>query len=116
MSGMTKWCFGCRSYGLAEVARLNAPFRKETRIVGCCFQNGMFERLISFMDFEGALVALIDDEQKKAVHELFDKLADLYIAMIQKYIDALDVQEVLFMTTGEVRERRSSLWMSAGRW
>ena len=80
----------------AEVARLNAPFRKETRIVGCCFQNGMFERLISFMDFEGALVALIDDEQKKAVHELFDKLADLYIAMIQKYIDALDVQEVLF--------------------
>lgn len=79
-----------------SVAKLNAPFKSETRVVGCCFQNGMFERLISFMDFEGALVALVDEEQKPAVHELFDKLADMYIAMIQKYIDALDVKEVLF--------------------
>ena len=60
-----------------SVAKLNAPFKSETRVVGCCFQNGMFERLISFMDFEGALVALVDEEQKPAVHELFDKLADM---------------------------------------
>ena len=79
-----------------SVATLNAPFRNETRVVGCCFQNGLFERLISFMDFGGAAMAIIDDEQKDAIHDLFDKLADMYIAMIQKYIDAIDVKEVLF--------------------
>ena len=79
-----------------SVGELNAPFRKETRIVGCCFQNGLFERLISFMDFEGAVMALIDEDQQQAVHDLFDKLADMYIKMIQHYIDQIGVQEVLF--------------------
>ena len=80
----------------AGCAELNAPFKKETRVVGCCFQNGLFERLISFMDFEGAAMAIIDEDQQDAILALFDKLADMYIAMIQKYIDAIDVKEVLF--------------------
>lgn len=80
----------------ASVAELNAPFRKENRIVGCCFQNGMFERLISFMDFEGAIVAMIDEDQKGAVHDLFDRLVELYKAMILKYKEAIDIKEVLF--------------------
>ena len=80
----------------AGMAELNAPFKNETRVVGCCFQNGLFERLISFMDFEGAAMAIIDEDQQDAIHALFDKLADMYIAMIQKYIDGIDVKEVLF--------------------
>ncbi len=79
-----------------EMANLNAPFRSETRVIGCCFQNGLFERLISFMDFEGAATAMIDEDQQDAVHDLYDKLADMYIAMIQKYIDGIGVSEVLF--------------------
>ena len=79
-----------------SVGELNAPFRKETRIVGCCFQNGLFERLISFMGFEGAALAMIDEDQQDALKELYDKLADMYINMIQHYIDQLGVQEVLF--------------------
>ena len=79
-----------------SVGELNAPFKKETRIVGCCFQNGLFERLISFMGFEGAALAMIDEEQQDALKELYDKLADMYINMIQHYIDQLGVQEVLF--------------------
>jgi len=79
-----------------SVAELNAPFRDETRVIGCCFQNGLFERLISFMDFQGAALAMIDEDQKEAIHALYDKLADMYIAMIQKYIDTIDVKEVLF--------------------
>ena len=79
-----------------SVGALNAPFKKETRIVGCCFQNGLFERLISFMGFEGAALAMIDEDQQDALKELYDKLADMYINMIQHYIDQLDVQEVLF--------------------
>ncbi len=79
-----------------EMAELNAPFKTETRVVGCCFQNGLFERLISFMDFEGAATAMIDEDQQDAVHDLYDKLADMYIAMIKKYIDGINVSEVLF--------------------
>ena len=79
-----------------SVGELNAPFRKETRIVGCCFQNGLFERLISFMDFEGAAMAMIDEDQQDAVKDLYDKLADMYIRMIGHYIDQLGVQEVMF--------------------
>ena len=79
-----------------SVGELNAPFKKETRIVGCCFQNGLFERLISFMGFEGAALAMIDEEQQDALKELYDKLADMYINMIQHYIDQLGVTECLF--------------------
>ncbi|NLM52915.1 MAG: methyltransferase [Firmicutes bacterium] len=49
--------------------------------------NGWFERLISFMDFENAVVALIDEEQKDAVKALFDKLSDLYIKIIDKHLE-----------------------------
>ena len=47
--------------------------------------NGYFERMISFMDFEGAALALIDDDQKDAVHAFLDRLADLYIQIIDLY-------------------------------
>ena len=51
------------------------------------FLNGWFERLISFMDFDNAVVALIDEDQKDAVKELFDRLSDLYIRIIDKYLE-----------------------------
>ncbi|MDR2516474.1 MAG: hypothetical protein LBC88_03720 [Spirochaetaceae bacterium] len=47
--------------------------------------NGFFERLISFMDFEGAATAMIDEEQQDAVKELMDRLADLYIKIVDNY-------------------------------
>lgn len=47
--------------------------------------TGFFERLISFMDFEEAAVAMIDPDQEEAVLELFDRLADLYIMFIDKF-------------------------------
>jgi hypothetical protein len=48
-------------------------------------QNGFFERLISFMDFEGASIAMIDEEQTGAVKELLNAIAELYINIINKY-------------------------------
>ena len=84
------------SFDWEGMAKLNAPFRNETRLIGCTFQNGMFERLISFMGFEGAVMALIDEDQQDAVHALFDKLADMYIHFIDKYREAIDVHEVMF--------------------
>lgn len=65
-------------------------------LLGITFQNGMFERLISFMEFENAAIALIDEDQQDAIHELFDKLADMYIAMIRKYQEVLHVDAVMF--------------------
>lgn len=49
--------------------------------------TGWFERLISFMDFANASMALIDPEQKDAVNELFDRLSDLYMILIDKFIE-----------------------------
>lgn len=49
--------------------------------------TGFYERLISFMDFENAAMAMIDEDQQDAVKDLFDKLADLYIVLIDKYLE-----------------------------
>jgi uroporphyrinogen-III decarboxylase len=49
--------------------------------------NGYFERLISFMDFEGAALAMIDEDQQDAVKSLFDALSDLYIKIVDKFIE-----------------------------
>jgi hypothetical protein len=48
-------------------------------------QNGFFERLVSFMDFEGAALAMIDEEQQDAVKELMFAIADLYIRIIDNF-------------------------------
>lgn len=56
--------------------------------------TGWFERLISFMDFEGAALAMIDEDQQDAVKELFLKLSDLYIDIIDhviRYFPMIDV-------------------------
>jgi len=56
--------------------------------------NGFwFERLISFMDFEHAAVALIDEDQADALMELFTAMTELGIKVIDKmieYIPSLD--------------------------
>ena len=52
--------------------------------------TGFFERLISFVDFESAALALIDEDQQDAVHRLFDRLAtfyDEYIGYYKTYFD-----------------------------
>lgn len=51
--------------------------------------TGLYERMISFMDFEDAVMSLIDEDQKEAVHELLDALCGVYekiIANMVKYI------------------------------
>lgn len=64
----------------------NGTFLKPENFNICWFQTGWYERLVSFMDFEGAIMAMIDEDQKEAVKELFMKLADLYISIFDKYL------------------------------
>ena len=53
--------------------------------------NGYYERLISFMDFENAAVALIDEDQQDGVRALFEKLTDLYIKIVDKFLEHYNI-------------------------
>ncbi len=69
--------------------RSNEAFLKANEKKSVCtwFFNGYFERLISLMEFEGASIALVDEDQQDAVHAFFDKLTDLYIRIFEKLFD-----------------------------
>lgn len=43
-----------------------------------------FERLISFMGFENASIAMIDEDQEDALKALLDRLSDLYCGIVDK--------------------------------
>jgi hypothetical protein len=67
-------------------AERNAAYLKDQDTLPLVWiQNGFFERLVSFMDFEGAATAMIDEEQRDAVKELMDALADLYTGIIDNF-------------------------------
>jgi hypothetical protein len=69
-------------------AKANKNFFDPNKFTTATILNGYFERLISFMDFDGAIIAMIDEDQKDAVKDLFEKLTDLYIQIIDKYIES----------------------------
>ncbi len=58
--------------------------------------NGIFERLISFMDFADAAVAIIDEDQEEAILNFFDVQADFYCRLIDKYVEYSDVEMLSF--------------------
>ena len=66
--------------------RNNDAFLASDSYNNCWFQTGWFERLVSMMDFEGALMALFDEDQKDATKELLGKISELYIRIFDKYI------------------------------
>ncbi|MCR4436064.1 MAG: uroporphyrinogen decarboxylase family protein [Clostridiales bacterium] len=68
-------------------AKANEAFVNNGTFIMPWIMNGFYERLISFMDFEGAALALIDEDQKDAVKELFERLTDLYIRIVDKFIE-----------------------------
>ncbi|MBR6114687.1 MAG: methyltransferase [Oscillospiraceae bacterium] len=52
------------------------------------FLNGMgFERLVSFMGFENAAMALLDEDQEDALHELLEALTNLHIKMVDCIVE-----------------------------
>lgn len=70
----------------------NKEFLADGRAVVMWLLNGCwFERLISFMDFEQAAMALIDEEQINAVKELMHELTSLYMKLIDKCVQHYDV-------------------------
>lgn len=57
--------------------------------------NGLFERLISFMDFENAALALIDEDQQDAIHALLDRVVDMYIDLMEHFLSFMKLDGVL---------------------
>lgn len=79
----------------AGSAKINAPYLTEDRMNEWTIFSGLFERLISFLDFEAAAMALMDEDQQESTHRLFDKLADFYdeyFGYIKKYFNINMIQ------------------------
>lgn len=74
----------------------NCEFVKTDKLLETTIFNGMFERLLSFMDFENAAVALIDEDQQDDVKELFQELANFYNRLIDKFVDTYGIDAVFF--------------------
>ncbi len=69
-------------------AELNKEFLKSDKFIQITLLNGCwFERLISFMDFEGAAMAMIDEDQEDAVKALMHKCTDLYMRIVDKCVE-----------------------------
>lgn len=84
------------SYDWEGSARENQGFFAEGYPIYVQVVNGLFERLISFMDFENAAIALVDDEQKPGVHRLFRKLVDIYKDLFACYKKYFGVNMICF--------------------
>ena len=65
----------------------NKEFLDNDSYILSFFFTGWYERLMTFMDFEGAIMAMVDEDQQDAVKALFDKLSDLYIDILDKYLE-----------------------------
>ncbi|ACL19938.1 hypothetical protein Dhaf_1897 [Desulfitobacterium hafniense DCB-2] len=66
--------------------KANETYLNKTNAIHGMLLNGWFERLIAFMDFEGAVLAISDEDQQDAVKEFFDKLTNLYIEICDKQL------------------------------
>lgn len=75
-------------------AKANAEYLKTDKIIFTTIYTGFFERLISFVGFENAAMALIDEDQQEIVHIIFDKIADLYIDLIGRMKKYFNVEIV----------------------
>ncbi len=75
----------------AKAVSLDPRFSHEMSLV-----NGFwFERLISFMDFMEAAVALIDEEQEDAIKELFAATTDLACKVIDKLCELYPLMDFI---------------------
>jgi hypothetical protein len=77
-------------------AARHREFLSPDRMTILWVMNGLFERLISFMDFENAALAIVDDDEKDSVHRLFDALCDFYDKLFEKYKTYYDADIILF--------------------
>ena len=88
------------SWDWAASREANKEYLNSDKWVLSYVLNGAwFERLISFMGFENAAMALIDEDQQDAIKALFARTTKLYMDIVDKYaeyfpeVDALNVHD-----------------------
>ena len=84
------------AYDWAGSAEKNRELLSRDRMNEVWIMNGLFERLISFMDFENAALAMVDEDQQDGVHRLFDALCVFYDDLIEKYQKYYNADAVYF--------------------
>ena len=77
-------------------AERNKDFLKPDHFNQFWFFSGYYERLISMMEFEGALMTITDEDCQPFVHAFFDKLTDLYIDIFKHLLDYLPTLNAVF--------------------
>ena len=72
-----------RSWDWAKSVELNKEYVSKDRwLVFWMLSGAWFERLVSFMDFDAAVMALIDEDQQEAVHALFTKTTQVMCDLV----------------------------------
>ena len=79
----------------AEMGEMSKAFLDTPQSRQLGMLDGFWERLISLMDVSGAAMALIDEDQKEAVHAFFDKYADFMIDYIRRVKEVCPIDFVL---------------------
>jgi hypothetical protein len=78
------------------ISERNKDYGSPRKALSVQILNGLFERLISFMDMSGALVALVDEDEQEGVHRLFDKLCDFYDDYMKHYVEYFHAEHFVF--------------------
>lgn len=84
------------SWDWEKSAQENRELLNTDKLVTIWIFNGLFERLISFLDFEEAAVALVDEDQQDDVRDLFQALVDFYKKLIDKFVRYYAIDAVFF--------------------
>ncbi len=79
-----------------KCAAENKEYLSTDKIICTTLYSGLFERLISFVGFEDAAVALLDEDYCDTVAEIFDALVDHYLEYIRYLHDYFRVEYILF--------------------
>ncbi len=77
------------------MAKGNRAYMDTPQANELCLLDGFWERLISLMDVSGAAIALVDEDQKDALHAFFDRYADHMIECIRRVKQVIPLDGVL---------------------
>ena len=78
------------SWDWDESAKTNEPLKQNSYARKCWLFTGFFERLVSWLDFENAAVAMIDEDAKDDVRAALDAITRTYeeiIPRVKQYYD-----------------------------
>jgi hypothetical protein len=84
------------SWDWAGSAAANKEFLNNGKFNSAWMINGWwFERLVSFMGFEAAAMALVDEDQEDALKALFEATTDLGCRLVDKFVEYYDNIDII---------------------